>query len=587
MRRKDDQAWSRPPRWYPYSLRTRIMIILLVCTLIPVLAIGMISYFAISSILENKIERGIEENLEKVRDGLDGTLHNLDYASRQLSLDGRIGEEVQAYLTAETESDRYDIYQEIIRNMTLVNYTNPDLGIMSYYFPRAQDYLFQNVGVDRTREVLNHPVLASGSGVAFYGPHTTIYKGGTKLVLSVTRKTGYTGLDDVPYVYIETNFDLYRRLLGSEQYGVPAKSILVDRSGTVAFSEAPDLYPIGSAWKTATERGDYYVYEQGSEYGYRAIVAVDKRDFSGEIRSWTTRFTGLVLLSLLVSFGLGWLIWRTVYGPIAKLSKEIKYVSNNRFTSEIDATRIREFDGLLQEFRLMRTRILELVQEVEQKEKLKRHLEVEKLLYQINPHFMHNTLNSIQLIARMNGQAEIDRLVTLFTRVLHYNLGKEGSIVSIREELRALQDYVDLQRVRYDYNFDVRIEADEDLQTQQIPRFLMQPLVENALYHGLSDTDGIIEVKAKRDGPAHFLLSVKDNGVGMSEDKIAELLGERRSELRKVGLGIGLGFVNNMVKVHYGDHVTLRIVSAPGEGTEMSWRLPIGPIEEGRGFQHD
>jgi two-component system sensor histidine kinase YesM len=119
---------------------------------------------------------------------------------------------------------------------------------------------------------------------------------------------------------------------------------------------------------------------------------------------------------------------------------------------------------------------------------------MEKLLSQINPHFLHNTLNSVQWMAREAGQDDIDKIVTLLVQVLHYNMGKQSLIVTIRDEIEALRNYIELQSIRYEDDLEFDIEVHPEALHVPVPRFLLQPMVENAIYHGKHDTKSIITI---------------------------------------------------------------------------------------------
>ena len=200
-------------------------------------------------------------------------------------------------------------------------------------------------------------------------------------------------------------------------------------------------------------------------------------------------------------------------------------MAENRETP-VSYTQVEEFDLLLGNFQEMKTKINGLINEVEHNEKQKSQLEIEKLLSQINPHFLHNTLNTVQWLARMNGQKEIDKLVTLLVKVLHYNLGKKSIIVTVQDEIEALQNYMELQRIRYDYEFEYVVHVDEDVVSAAIPRFLLQPLVENAIYHGTSERNGRVDITIQSLSPDTISLQVADNGEGIDPQTAHQLLTE-------------------------------------------------------------
>ncbi|MNR02396.1 putative sensor-like histidine kinase [compost metagenome] len=268
---------------------------------------------------------------------------------------------------------------------------------------------------------------------------------------------------------------------------------------------------------------------------------------------------------------MAWLLWKMVYRPLNGFNREIKLMAQNRVQAVTVRTKIPEFDFLLHQFRHMREQIWNLFAEVEQKEKRRVDLEVEKLLYQINPHFLMNTLDTVHWLAVMNGQNEIDRLVSSLNKLLHYNLGKLGQASTIYEEIEALKQYLILQQIRYDFKFDVQMNVDEEVWNMPVPRFILQPLVENSLYHGLSD-DGYIKVDVSLTNAIQ--ISIHDNGSGMSEETIHNLLHNPEVENKKVGMGIGLNYVKRMLESQYGDQAELSITSVIGEGTTILVSLP-------------
>jgi two-component system sensor histidine kinase YesM len=222
----------------------------------------------------------------------------------------------------------------------------------------------------------------------------------------------------------------------------------------------------------------------------------------------------------------------------------------------------------------MQVKIQELIEAVAKEASEKQEIEMEKLMAQINPHFLYNTLNTAQWLARLKGQHEIDRFLSLFTKVLKYNLAKDGATVMLKDELDSLNDYIELQKIRYDFEFDVRYLIPEPYLALPLPRFILQPIVENALYHGMMDEKGVIEVSAQEQNHT-LVIMVKDNGNGMTEEKIRELLESDTKMNNLSGLGIGLNYVRRTLSSFTGGSSELVIDSNIGEGTTVSIHLPI------------
>ncbi|ANE48843.1 hypothetical protein SY83_10225 [Paenibacillus swuensis] len=581
---------------WPSSLKARLTIVILLSSAIPLLLIGIISSYAIDNV-ESNVRDGVISTLKQVRIDTEKTLEMLDFASRQfVTINGTVGGGLRELFEAERNNTYFEFFREtnkVRERFTLVGFTNPNVGVMFYHMPDQDKIMFENRTIGTDFQPDRMPMLTDRKVYQNFGPHPTVSQGQDALVLSIYREVEQ--IDSKPvYIYIETHLDLLKELFRRDKYGVDTIHILTDAAGQVMYSDDRERYPTGSLQprflKEAASDDHYDFYYEKSRQGWQVIAGVHKAGFNQAKTGWTIRYALVGIFTLAVSLLLGWAIWRTVYRPLIQFSREIKAMGTNIHHELSDQDRMAEFNVLFVQFDQMRRQVLELFLEVERKERRKQELEVEKLLVQINPHFLHNTLNTIQWLARMQGNDDIDKLVSVFTRVLHYNLGKEGGIVKIKEEVQALEDYVSLQRIRYDYEFDVRIIVTAETLEVPIPRFVLQPLVENALYHGLRDEGGMIEVHIRHSRNDMVEVTVRDNGAGMSEETKARLLLPDTGERRKSGLGIGLRFVDRMMKMHYGEAFGLQVESELGEGTTMRLRIPTGEgkLEQPQGGeQHD
>ncbi|OPH46745.1 histidine kinase [Paenibacillus ferrarius] len=565
------------------TLKKRIIMIFLFSSLIPFISIGLISYYTIYSILTNKIQSGIQSNLKQVELSLEGTISNLNHVSQQLAFEGSVGKKLDQLLSS-TDSQPYErvkMKSNLKDELSLITFTNPSIGLTLYYFQNDHSYDLENSGVKNSFSPEQLPLLAQYSGISYYGPHVSNNSFDNQYVLSALRKVELPNRDDV-YVYIETGFHLTQSILNNDQTGVKNSHIFLDNDGRIAYSELPDTYAMDTIFpgiengKSSGSQNGFYWFRQESNQGWSIVSVIPKADYNKEMNRWFVQILLFSLVFLGMSLFLAWLLWKMVYRPLSGFNKEIKLMAQNRIQSGIAKTRIPEFDYLLDQFRQMKVQIWELFAEVEQKEKRRVDLEVEKLLYQINPHFLMNTLDTVHWLAVMNGQIEIDRLVTSLNKLLHYNLGKLGQASTIQEEIEALRQYLILQQIRYDFQFDVQIHVDEEVLKMPIPRFILQPLVENSLYHGLSD-DGFIRVEVKL--TQTITISIHDNGSGMSEEFIQNLLNNSEVENRKVGMGIGMNYVKRMIDSQYGERAKLEINSVIGKGTSILLSLPLSEVE--------
>ncbi|MBD0378787.1 sensor histidine kinase [Paenibacillus sedimenti] len=563
----------------PYSLKYRLIFMLFISSLTPLVLIGTISYFSMYAILKNKAEAGVKSNLHQVRISLENTLSQLNHTSQQLAFDGRVGQKLDNYLTTDLYQKKL-LNDEIQSQLNLIHFTNPTLGLIFYYLGNEKEILFENFSVREYSDLSKLPKLFSFNTITYFGPHLSLNPIDGNQVLSIMRQVEIPGRNDI-YVYIETNFKLAESIISSDQFGNHLAHFIVDNEGRIAYSENQRDFPVGALYASESNddgRSKYYRFEETSNQSWKVVAAIPEADYRLEINRWIKQFVLSAFLTLAASGFIAWIIWRMMYRPLNLLIMDIRNVKNNTEFSPARRSRIAEFAVIYREFAEMRSRIGGLIDEVERKEQSKALLEVEKLMTQINPHFIHNTLDTIRWLARANGQKEIDRLVSTLNKVLYYNLGKGGQ-ARIKDEIEALKHYVELQGIRYNFEFDIKIHASDKALELAIPRFILQPLVENALYHGLEDK-GVIEVGVEEDGGTHVMISVKDNGDGMSEEEISSLMSETTENRKKVGMGIGLQYVNRMIKFQFGASASFRIESQLGGGTTIRLRLPVMQEEE-------
>lgn len=557
-----------------YSLKNRVTAVFLLSSLITFALVGSASYYTIYSILYNKIEKNIQLSLDQVTREVDLAMDNLLSVSSQLSYGGIVSNDLANFVSTNSYSSKRTHYDNINTYLNLIDYTNPTAGLHFYYRADSSDILFENGKLNRAFALDGLPVLTNKTLFAFYGPHPSFAGNEDRMVISLSRPVNIQG-DYKLRLYLESNKTALPRILQPDQLGMAVAYALVNESGSVVYSEMPELFRNGSAYAgDLTRTADAYIFESGSRYGWKLVAAFNKSAFNGEIYDWVLRMAVLGIGLMLASLLLGYLVWRAVYVPIRLFKKEIGLLASSQFDTSTERTNVAEFDKVLKEFHLMKDKIQSLLQEVKQKEFDKRQLEVDKLLSQINPHFLYNTLNTVQWMAKSEGQDKIVKLVAELTRLLRYNLGKEGSIVTVDREVAALKDYVSLQLVRNDYQFEVRFEVDEGAGDVAIPRFILQPLVENAIYHGLNDGTGLIVVRIALEASNAVTVSVQDDGAGLTEEQSRRLLSGDSLSGGDVGLGIGLNYVNKMLEVHYGVGCKLSIDSVPGSRTTYRFTIP-------------
>ena len=212
-----------------------------------------------------------------------------------------------------------------------------------------------------------------------------------------------------------------------------------------------------------------------------------------------------------------------------------------------------------------------LMEKTRNEEALLRKTELKALQAQINPHFLYNTLDSIQWMCERGKNESAVRMVGALGKLFRISISRGHELIPIRDELKHVESYLIIQKYRYSDRFEYTFDVDESLGGYLCSKITLQPLVENAIYHGIEPLidDGEIIISVKPDGD-DILMTVSDNGVGMTAEQVEGLLKKERSD----SSGIGIKNVSDRIKIYFGDSYGVKVESEPDAGTKITVRIP-------------
>ena len=267
--------------------------------------------------------------------------------------------------------------------------------------------------------------------------------------------------------------------------------------------------------------------------------------------------------------------------PIKKLCNYTKRSENDLLENNLKSN-ILEIDELSYNFNDKIIRIKELIENIKIEQKNKKNTELWLLQAQINPHFLYNTLDTVVWMAEAGDSKKVVDMITALSSFLRIGLNKGKKFIQIREEIRHIESYLKIQKFRYDDILEYSIEIEDSLYDMRILKLLLQPLVENALYHGIKykREGGSIRIRGyEKDN--NIILEVIDNGVGMDENKLNKIKAvientslENRDIIRTNGDSFGLYNVAERIRLYYGNEYGLDIESRENVGTTVTIILP-------------
>lgn len=311
---------------------------------------------------------------------------------------------------------------------------------------------------------------------------------------------------------------------------------------------------------------------------YLEIPNADVRSLKSTLNNTIVVFFAILLVVSLIS---SFIFSKLFSSPLQLLRRLMKRAESGDLKAYWTSGSIRDIDELGNSYNQMLNRLEETIKQAKLEESLKKEAEIEALHYQLNPHFLYNTLNTIKWVAKIHKTPQISDAVSALVRLLQASLGKKGDFLSLKEEIGLIQDYMAIQSFRYGDTVKMRLDIDPLTTVCLVPKMMLQPLVENALIHGHENSakDGEITIKTWLDRDM-LLCEVQDNGKGIvSPESILESQ-PRGKQTKERMSGIGLQNIREKIKLYYGPDYKMHIFSKPNFGTTVRLSLPIHRDEE-------
>lgn len=440
-------------------------------------------------------------------------------------------------------------------------------------------------GVSQDLQDQLKPLAAEASGSIVWYP-----QGNRNSLLAVRQIKSYTGstftLDDLGTLVIRIRIDL----IIADSTSDTDQLIAVDATtGQAIYPETPILLP--EELKEETERPELYrtaKYQEGTYFitktksSYIDWIYINATPFN-EMFKHITFVKKLVViifaLILLIGLLLGYRLARSIVRPISKLTKKMKQIEKGDLDNleeqslgVVSQTAQDEVSQLNRTFKMMIRRIRELIDENYAKQLIIRETELKALQAQINPHFLYNTLESINWLAKMNKQAKISEMVEALGYLFRSSIGLKDPLITLEKEITIVRNYVIIQKTRFDERLDFRMDVPEHLHDALIPKLTLQPLIENAIRYALEPNIEPCTISITVSEEEQGLdIRVSDNGPGMSAEFIKDL---QMGRVKTRGEGIGLANIAERIQIVFGPEWGTVIESEPGQGTTIHVRIP-------------
>lgn len=509
--------------------------------------------------------------------------------------------EIQSLLQPQSNNDGYITNHSVIESINRLMVTRPYFQFLTLYSEHFAPLQFNNKGLSSAisfeefdekynyQHVLNNPKVNSWS-VEIPGGKKGIFYGDSKIKLLLTKVLKNTD-NYQPEGIILLGIDemdirkSYSPTIGSAHIIVfnTDGTVLSDSSGqyigksfdSMPYFNSPIKDPIQFDAHIDTSKW-LFSHTQSSLTGWDILVVQPRSELLAELHRITYTTAMIICITLGIALLLSWAVSGMIISPIRTILTSMKRFQKGNFYEHVTIDSHDELGEFGAGYNIMVQRIRELVDDVYSFELKQKQAELKVLQSQINPHFLYNTLNTIALTAQRNGDRQVGDMIYALSGIFKLSLNQGRDIIELQQEFKLIEHYLFLQKMRFPNKLTYELELTAGLETFSIPKLLLQPLVENAVVHGiepLTDELGIITVRATASNENQIEIEITDNGVGMTTDRLKEVL-FMCSSSSSGSESFALFNVCNRIRMFYGDQMTFNVDSVPGSGTRITLTIP-------------
>ena len=583
------------------TLRTRFLIALLSVALVPLVGASILAVATTTQALREKIGTYSRQLVGQISLNLDGEFRKIKGLTDDILVSPEVSSRMVGYRVsgrAEKLMSRF-IFSKMLQNKFLnVDYVDDVVMLFSPEVPgypsdmiqTTDQYLWPISTLDRLTRTLETTGEVRNLGLTL----ANLPSSDTVDIVLVRPIRNALADETLGYLIVVLNPEFFSRIYRKVDVGEGADLFVVDGTGRVVSSRKPER-PVGTLafpeeWQMADDTKPFLRFWQGQEHlfslaplgitGWTVVGAVPSSYLDSETGKIATQVFLFSLAALLLALLVSLSIAEGFTAPLRNLEKTMGLFGEGVMQVRSEVVREDEVGRLQRTFNIMASDITSLLGRIDEEHRRRQLSELQVLEYQINPHFLYNTLDSINWMAQKAQQKEISAMVTSLARLFRLSLSRGRETYRVRDELDHVKAYLNISQMRYPDCFSFEFEVDPEILERRTLKIVLQPLVENAIKHGINKraTDGLIRITG-REVAGGLEWKVIDNGKGVSEARRETLVRQfSESSDSDTGLGgFGLANVHHRIQLNYGPAYGLTLESRLGEGTTVRVFLPWEP----------
>ena len=568
----------------PLSIRTMIAISMAVIISFFVLIVIMIITVFVSGAIEDNAMQSTSEIVTQVNNNLSTYINDI------IDVSDYVRDLARTTSSFETGEARTRLESIVNSRDDLVGITvfNMRGNVIISTEPHAED---TEGGI--SSELWFRRAIAGEGEFFFTGPHRSSMDG-NGYVISYSTVISYRNADHAmqAVLLIELNFNAVAELLDSAHLSDTGYIYIISNDGGLVYHPKQRImddvlihediagvneHVFGSYISSFEGRDRLTIIQTVGQTRWRLVGIAFMDELLEPLKPFRITLVIIMLLSIIALIALSSSISRYITKPLRELEMNMRRIQTGDFSYTATSEGSKEVESLSRSFSLMIVKIEELMDKVRTTEALKRQRELDALQAKINPHFLYNTLDSVVWMAEAGDNQGVVKMITALASLFRISIAKGHDTITLKEELSHVESYLDIQSMRYKDKFRFTIDLPENLENAPTIKLIIQPIVENSIYHGIKylQEEGLIEIRV-REKNDDIEIIVRDNGIGMDEETRASLLSKdsRKKHVSSDSNGIGLANIDERLKLSYGGSYGLVIKSELDEGTTVIITIP-------------
>ncbi|MNH86845.1 Sensor histidine kinase YehU [compost metagenome] len=588
--------------WITSSLRAKMLTMFVLLTAFPLILVGMITYYMSYETVSKHSVAAIQLTAEHLKNDIDSL-----FSDNRKFLDISKNPNVLRFLLIQNETyqeakdilNTFSLYRDTYRlsdrisNMMLFNLYGKGISERKGIFDLNQDLSTYPVFVD----LMKHPdkVMIISPLSSQRPDHFDHSSDEGQFAVSIVSTVKQEITDEViGYMVITLDASVISNFCNNMQIGQNGYFYVANEKGQpiilpersrefTIFDDAQSKLlkgEMGNFTRSVDGVDHFVVYTSSEQTGWKIIGEVPLKEVLKDADRIERLIGVIVIFTIIFTIILYFFISSKLIHPIRFLKKKMRQAASGFLDAKVRQMGRDEIADLGQSFNTMLDKIKILIEKSIKEQELIKIAELRTLQAQINPHFLYNTLDSIIWLAENRKSEEVIEIVRALTTFFRISLSRGRDMITIKDEIEHIGNYLMIQKMRYRDILDYEIQIDEDILSCQILKMTLQPLVENALYHGIKNKrgKGMIRISGSFISSEAIRIFIHDNGAGMTQERLQQLQAKLEQEIQdepKQDGGFGFGNVHQRLRLYYGELFGLQLESEFGVGTTVIVNIPI------------